>query len=55
MDEQPDENFKQNVLIRNYVAELAVLEDRADYDPQVKCLLPCLQTYKHAVCENKCS
>ena len=33
------------------LAESAVLEDRADHDPQVKCLLPCLQTYKHEVCQ----
>ena len=26
-----------------------MLEDRADHDPQVKCLVPCLQTYKHEV------
>ena len=24
-----------------------MLEDRADHEPQVKCLLPWLQTYKH--------
>ena len=32
-----------------------MLEDRADHDPQVKCLLSCLQTYKHEVCKNNCS
>ena len=30
-----------------------MLEDRANQDPQVKILLPYLQTYKHEVCKKK--